>query len=119
MEIPKTHEGKLIGCIRTLNVLTSFFSVDIEAQIRELQSKKKEIVVSETDKGVSLGESGYFDSEIYDSGGGKSRYDGYVTSIAANDEVDDEEDDVAFTAPKRSTGLGGTAAFFNDVARVS
>ena len=93
--IPKTHE-------------------DIEAQIREIQSKKKEIVV-EGDKGVGLGESGYFDSEIYDSGGGKSKYDGYVTSIAANDEVDDEEEDVGFSQ-KRSSGFGANVAFYSDIA---
>ena len=62
---------------------------DIEAQIRDIQSRKKEIVneegVTEKDR-VGLGESGYFDRDIYDSSGGK--YDGYVTSIAANDEVD-------------------------------
>lgn len=71
----------------------------------------------EGEKGVGLGESGYFDSEIYDSGGGKSKYDGYVTSIAANDEVDDEEEDVGFT--QKRAGFGTSVAFFNDVARVS
>jgi splicing factor 3B subunit 1 len=35
---------------------------------------------------VGLGESGFYDRDIYDGGGNK--YDGYVTSIAANDEVD-------------------------------
>lgn len=35
---------------------------------------------------IGLGESGYFDQEIYDRGG--SKFDGYVASIAANDEVD-------------------------------
>lgn len=63
---------------------------DIEAQIREIQARKKEISSDEngiTDKDrIGLGESGYFDQEIYDGGG--SKFDGYVTSIAANDEVD-------------------------------
>lgn len=68
-----------------------FFSfADIEAQIRDIQSRKKEIVadgeiITEKDR-VGLGETGYFDSDIYDGGGGK--FEGYVTSIAANDEVD-------------------------------
>ncbi|KAF5283690.1 hypothetical protein FQR65_LT13761 [Abscondita terminalis] len=96
--VPKTHE-------------------DIEAQIREIQSKKKEVII-EGDKGVGLGESGYFDSEIYDTGGGKSKYDGYVTSIAANDEVDDEDEDVGF-AQKRSSGFGANVAYFSDIAHVS
>lgn len=95
-DIPRTHE-------------------DIEAQIREIQSKKKELPEEPVDKGVGLGESGYFDSEIYDGGGGKSKYEGYVTSIAANDEVDDEEEDVGFT--QKRTGLGAPVALLNDVAQ--
>ena len=66
--------------------------------------------------GVGLGESGYFDSEIYDSGSGKSKYEGYVTSIAANDEVDEEEEDVGYSH-KRS-GIGAPVALLNDVAQV-
>ncbi|XP_066245783.1 splicing factor 3B subunit 1 isoform X1 [Euwallacea similis] len=94
MEVPRTHE-------------------DIEAQIRDLQSKKKELPVEETDKGVSLGESGYFDSEIYD--GKDKKYEGYVTSIAANDEVDDDEEDVGYS--QKRTGLGAPVALLNDVAQ--
>lgn len=76
------------------------------------------MVVEGEDKGVGLGESGYFDSEIYDGGGGKGKYEGYVTSIAANDEVDDEEEDDGY-AQKR-LGFGApAAAFFNDVTNVS
>lgn len=89
--------------------------LDIEAQIREIQSKKKEIPPEPIDKGVKLGEGGYFDSDIYESGKGK--YEGYVTSIAANDDVDDDEEDVGF-ATKR-TGLGAPVALLNDVAQVS
>ncbi|KAJ3642146.1 hypothetical protein Zmor_024955 [Zophobas morio] len=94
--IPRTHE-------------------DIEAQIREIQSKKKEIPVENNDKGVGLGESGFFDSEIYDGGGGKGKYEGYVTSIAANDEVDDEDEDVGYS--QKRTGLGAPVALLNDVAQ--
>ncbi|KRT83674.1 hypothetical protein AMK59_3699, partial [Oryctes borbonicus] len=94
--IPRTHE-------------------DIEAQIREIQSKKKEVPPDSDDKGVGLGESGYFDSEIYDGGGGKSKYEGYVTSIAANDEVDDEDEDVGFS--QKRSGLGAPVALLNDVAQ--
>lgn len=82
---------------------------DIEAQILELQAKKKEIAQSTNDKGVGLLEAGYFDSEFYDEGGAdkRSRYDGYMTSIAANDDADEEEDEGlpanqkrSYTAPK-------------------
>lgn len=94
MEIPRTHE-------------------DIEAQIRDLQSKKKELPVEESDKGVGLGESGYFDSEIYE--GKDKKYEGYVTSIAANDEVDDDEEDVGYS--QKRTGLGAPVALLNDIAQ--
>lgn len=98
----------------------NFHVLDIEAQIRDIQSKKKEIVVEgENDKGVGLGESGYFDSEIYDGTVGKGKYEGYVTSIAANDENDDEEYDVSNYANKRGAGYNAPAALLNDVVQVS
>ncbi|XP_076251577.1 splicing factor 3b subunit 1 isoform X1 [Rhynchophorus ferrugineus] len=93
MDIPRTHE-------------------DIEARIRELQDKRKELPV-ENSKGVGLGESGYFDSEIYD--GKDKKYEGYVTSIAANDEVDEDEEDVGFS--QKRPGLGGSVALLNNVAQ--
>lgn len=84
-------------------------STDIEAQIQEIQNKKKELAQTSSDKGVGLLESGYFDSELYDDGTNKkSRYEGYMTSIAANDDIDDDDDEglpvqqkrVSYTAPK-------------------
>lgn len=116
--IPRTHEGN--NSKRTYPVqalIKILFVVDIEAQIRDIQAKKKEIPVESTDKGVGLGESGYFDSEIYDSGTGRGKYEGYVTSIAANDEVDDDEEDVGYS--QKRTGLGAPVALLNDVAQVS
>ena len=60
---------------------------DIEAQIRDLQSRKKDLIEEMKEKErVGLGESGFYDRDIYDSGG--SKYDGYVTSIAVNDEME-------------------------------
>ncbi|CAH1101714.1 unnamed protein product [Psylliodes chrysocephalus] len=92
--IPRTHE-------------------DIEAQIREIQSKKKEVPADiSPDKVAKLGEGGFFDNEIYE---GKGKYEGYVTSIAANDEVDDDEEDVGFS--HKRTGLGAPVALLNDVAQ--
>lgn len=85
------------------------FISDIEAQIADIQSKKKELAASQAaEKGVGLLESGYFDTELYDEGADKTkRYEGYVTSIAPNDDVDDDDDDglpvtkrSQYTAPK-------------------
>lgn len=62
-----------------------------------------------SEKGVGLLESGYYDSELYDDGGGdkRKRYEGYMTSIAANDDADDDDDEglpvikrTTYTAPK-------------------
>lgn len=77
---------------------------DIEAQILDIQAKKKEVAAASNDKGVGLLEAGYFDSEFYDEGGAdkRSRYDGYMTSIAANDDADEEEDEGLPTNQKRS-----------------
>lgn len=96
-----------------------FYFADIEAQIRDIQAKKKEVSDNNgNDKGVGLGESGYFDSDIYD-GGGNKKYEGYVTSIAANDEADDDDEDVVSYSQKRSGGFNVNVALLNDVAQVS
>lgn len=67
---------------------------------------------------MSLGET-YYDSDIYDNAGqgGKSRYDGYVTSIAANDEVEDEDVENVPISQKRS-GYTAPASILNDIAQV-
>lgn len=94
-----------------LSVVTNYdllnYLTDIEAQIADIQSKKKEVQKTAGD-GVSLLASGnFFDTEFYDEGKGKNRYEGYNTSIAANEDVDEDEDEgivtqkrVAYTAPK-------------------
>lgn len=91
----------------------------IEAQIREIQSKKNELPENGSGKGVSLGET-YYDNDIYDNAGqvGKSRYDGYVTSIAANDEVEDEDVENVPISQKRP-GYTAPASLLNDIAQVS
>ena len=97
------------------------FIVDIEAQIKDIQAKKKESQAQEeSEKGIGLLESGYFDSELYDGNGAQksSKYDGYVTSIALNDQSDEEDDDEPVPS-KRNTGFGAPAAIFNEMARVS
>ncbi|KAG5321664.1 SF3B1 factor, partial [Pseudoatta argentina] len=61
---------------------------DIEAQIREIQSKKKELLSAASEKEqVALGKTGFYDQDIYDNSNNK--FDGYVTSIATNDEIED------------------------------
>ena len=67
-----------------------FSFLEIEAQIREIQARKANISseAEENGEGVPLTASAgiYMDEDIY--GGSKSKYEGYVTSIAANDEAD-------------------------------
>lgn len=64
-----------------------YIITDIEAQIREIQSKKKELLSTASEKEqVALGKTGFYDQDIYDSSNNK--FDGYVTSIATNDEIE-------------------------------
>lgn len=65
-----------------------YFPVDIEAQILEIQGMKATLL-EEGEQGVGLDSTGFYDQEIY--GGSDSRFAGYVTSIAAN-----EQEDVSF-----------------------
>ena len=94
---------------------------DIEAQIKEIQERKKQAQVEEErDKGIGLLESGYFDSELYDGNGTqKGKYEGYVTSIAPNEDEDEDDDEPIRPSDKRTTGFGAPMAFINDIARVS
>lgn len=46
----------------------------------------KAALVEGADQGVGLDSTGYYDQEIY--GGSDSRFAGYVTSIAANEQED-------------------------------
>lgn len=94
-----------------------YFVADIEAQILDIQQKKKELAQTQSDKGVSLLEGGYFDSELYDDTGDKrNRYDGYMTSIAANDDVDDDEDD-GLPIPQKRTSYTAPKAVLKDIVK--
>ena len=98
------------------------FLLDIEAQIREIQSRKKEVVKdADGTDGVGLLESGFFDTDLYDGGRTKSnKFDGYLESINPNDEADEDEDEgMPATNVKRSTGFGAPAAFIEEIARVN
>lgn len=87
------------------------FYPDIEAHIKEIQARKKEAQAeSEAKKGVGLLESGdYYDSELYDATAAKNnKYEGYVTSIAPNDEADDDEDE-GLPAHNNGQSLSGSS----------
>lgn len=105
--------------IRTVHNSFSTFS-DIEAQIKDIQERKKQTQVEEErEKGIGLLESGYFDSDLYDGNGTqKGKYEGYVTSIAPNEDEDEDDDEPVRPSDKR-TGFGAPMAFINDIARVS
>lgn len=75
-----------------LNLFVIYFHVDIEAQILEIQGMKATLL-EEGEQGVGLDSTGFYDQEIY--GGSDSRFAGYVTSIAAN-----EQEDVSFFHPR-------------------
>jgi len=88
---------------------------DIEAQIAAIQAKRAqqpdEDVPKESNR-IGLNESGVFDQEIY---GGKGKFEGYVTSIATQDE-DDDEDGAAPDKRQRSS-YTAPVALLNDVAK--
>lgn len=73
------------------------FPIDIEAQILEIQGMKATLL-EEGEQGVGLDSTGFYDQEIY--GGSDSRFAGYVTSIAAN-----EQEDVSIYQPSKCTHL--------------
>ncbi|KAM7407012.1 hypothetical protein PAMA_002970 [Pampus argenteus] len=88
---------------------------DIEAQILEIQGMKANLLPPEGgDKGVGLDSTGFYDQEIY--GGSDSRFDGYVTSIAANEqEEDDEEDSATSLLGQKKPGYHAPVAILNAI----
>lgn len=67
-------------------ILFLFVCLDIEAQILEIQGMKASLKEQDGGQGVGLDSTGFYDQEIY--GGSDSRFAGYVTSIAANEQED-------------------------------
>uniref|UniRef100_T1GC26 Uncharacterized protein n=1 Tax=Megaselia scalaris TaxID=36166 RepID=T1GC26_MEGSC len=97
--IPRTHE-------------------DIEAQIRDIQTKKKEIQKTQSDQGVSLlDKGGFFDTDLYDDGAGKDKYEGYNTSIATNDEMEEDEDE-GLPVPQKRTSYTAPKSVMKEVAKI-
>ncbi|XP_029461912.1 splicing factor 3B subunit 1 isoform X1 [Rhinatrema bivittatum] len=88
---------------------------DIEAQIREIQGKK---AILDEAQGVGLDSTGYYDQEIY--GGSDSRFAGYVTSIAANEQEDDDDDDSSTTLlGQKKPGYHAPVALLNDIPQTT
>lgn len=95
-----------------LNIYYVYVS-EIAAQVQEIQEKSRSKVdISEKDR-IGFGESGIFDSEIY--GEVQNRFDGYVTSIATNDEVEEEDYDGGVPTGGRQT-FTAPAAILNEIA---
>ncbi|XP_067264889.1 splicing factor 3B subunit 1 isoform X4 [Chanodichthys erythropterus] len=86
---------------------------DIEAQILEIQGMKAALAEG-ADQGVGLDSTGYYDQEIY--GGSDSRFAGYVTSIAANEqEEDDDEDSSTSLLGQKKPGYHAPVAILNSI----
>lgn len=98
--------------------MNSVVFLDIESQIKDIQDKKRQAQAQEErQKGIGLLESGYFDSEIYE-GGQKGKYEGYVTSIATNEE-DEDDDDEPIRPDKKSSAFNAPISFIKEITRVS
>lgn len=72
-------------CWEHIKYILILFFTEIEEQVLGIQSKKKQLL-TEKDERVGLGEEGFYDTDIYSSK--KAKFQGYDTSIAANEEVD-------------------------------
>ncbi|KAI9582133.1 splicing factor 3B subunit 1 [Glossina fuscipes] len=89
---------------------------DIEAQIADIQSKKSELKKN-ANEGVGLLDSGnFYDTDLYDNDKGSNRYKGYNTSIAANDDLDEDEDD-GFPAPQKRASYTAPKYLLKDAVR--
>jgi len=68
--------------------LIFYVVVDFEAQIRDLQQKRKNVGVNDgpAENRVGLGQEGHYDSDIYEGSAGTSRFEGYLDSIPATDD---------------------------------
>ncbi|KAM9802014.1 splicing factor 3B subunit 1 isoform 3-T5 [Syngnathus typhle] len=87
---------------------------DIEAQILEIQGMKANLVEEGDEQGVGLVSTGFYDQEIY--GGSDSRFAGYVTSIAANEqEEDDEEETATSLLGQKKQGYHAPVAILNAI----
>lgn len=65
---------------------------------------------------VGLGKTGFYDQDIYD--GTNNKFEGYVTSIATNDEADDDDYEPSTFSSNKRAGYNPPAALLNDIAQV-
>ena len=102
----RTEEGKIFGVNFPRFLTGFFFGLDFEAQIREMQAARRlgvpegeqddangegRDVPKENDR-VGLNDIGVYDADIYS--GGKSKFEGYHTSLAL-DEADEDDEPLA------------------------
>jgi splicing factor 3B subunit 1 len=93
---------------------------EIEAQIREIQARKSNISVEaeENGEGVPLTASAgiYMDGDIY--GDTKNPYEGYVTSIAADEaDVDDDDYESSSLITNKKPNITAPTAFLHEIGR--
>ncbi|XP_060785652.1 splicing factor 3B subunit 1-like isoform X5 [Neoarius graeffei] len=109
---PPTGGGKAKKLKVTTEMVIEIYG-DIEAQILEIQGMKA-VLLEEGAQGVGLDSTGYYDQEIY--GGSDSRFAGYVTSIAANEQEDDDEEDSSTTLlGQKKPGYHAPVAILNSI----
>lgn len=100
-------------------LIFAFVVADIEAQIREIQARKAGVGKQgnfDNGEGVPLTASAngaYMDEDIY--GHTQSKYDGYVTSIAANDDADADDDDYESTGLMQTKKMPLPSAFLAEL----
>ncbi|XP_050076528.1 splicing factor 3B subunit 1-like [Anopheles maculipalpis] len=87
--------------------------------IRDFQAKMKELKAEAAkDKAVGLGDRDYFDSDLYDSEDTSKKYERYVTSVALNDDTEDEEDDgMPIERTNRPMGYTAPTALLNEMGQ--
>ncbi|UYV71285.1 SF3B1 [Cordylochernes scorpioides] len=92
---------------------------EIEAQIKELQSKRANMHLENGDGVPLTNNESYMDQDIYGSTG-KSKFEGYATSIAANDDADMDDDDYEggslATSSTKKTSYVAPKEFFTEAA---
>lgn len=94
---------------------TTYTHEEIEAQIKEIQAKKsaiKDNVILKEDQRVGFGATGFYDQDLYS--GTDKKFEGYVTSIAATDEQEEDDDYGSAVAGKKAS-YTAPAALLNDV----
>ncbi|KAK5609960.1 Splicing factor 3B subunit 1 [Crenichthys baileyi] len=113
-ELRKTHFRSQYRATTTKMAKIAKTHEDIEAQILEIQGMKATLQEENGEQGVGLVSTGFYDQEIY--GGSDSRFAGYVTSIAANEQEDDDEDETSTSLlGQKKPGYHAPVAILNSI----